>query len=494
MPKFVKSLSLLSIGLAAGGLLGVNMGALADRPLVSALPVQEADAFGEVFMRIKKDYVEPVEDRKLLEGAINGMVSSLDPHSSYLNKEALIELNENTQGAFGGLGMEVGMEDGVVRVTAPIEDTPAFKAGVKAGDYIIKIDNTAVRGLTLEQAVKRLRGEPGSKVQLTILRKGETRPLQLTLTRAIIQVKSVKFQLAEPGYGYVRITQFQEHTVEDMVNAINTLYKDNKAPLKGLVLDLRNDPGGLLKSAVGVSAAFLPKDALVVSIEGRRPESKTRLYAGDHNEGQSPSASVLAKLPAEVRMLPVVVLINGGSASASEIVAGALQDHKRAIIVGTQSFGKGSVQTVLPLRSEGAIKLTTARYFTPAGRSIQAKGISPDVVVEDTDASGEAYDDRLISEADLSGHLSNPAGEDSKPAPAPATRKAAPAQQPATDKTPRQPREPELDANGNRVLISKYDNQLKQAFTVLKVQQLLLTKPATASATPAAPAASATAR
>lgn len=414
MPKFVKNLSLLSIGLAAGGLLGVNMGALADRNGGIALPVQELRTFAEIFSRIKKDYVEPVEDKKLLEGAINGMLTSLDPHSSYLNKEAFAELNENTQGAFGGLGMEVGMEDGVVRVTAPIEDSPAFKSGVKPGDLIIKIDDTAVRGLTLEQAVKRLRGEPGTKVQLTILRKGETRPLLLTLTRAIIQIKSVKFQLAEPDYGYIRITQFQEHTVQDLVTALQTLYKDNKAPLKGLVLDLRNDPGGLLRSAVGVSAAFLPRDALVVSIEGRRAESKTRLHASDEADPPGLKSSPLSALPPAVKNLPVVVLINGGSASASEIVAGALQDHKRAIVVGTQSFGKGSVQTVLPLNNDRALKLTTALYFTPKGRSIQAQGIIPDVEVRRAKLTRE-QDAETFKEADLAGHLGNGNGGQDKP-------------------------------------------------------------------------------
>lgn len=470
--KSVKNLSLLSAGLLVGGLLGVNLGAFADRTVGSPLPIQELRAFTEIFSRVKQEYVEPVEDKKLIEGAINGMLTSLDPHSSYLNKEAFAELNENTQGAFGGLGMEVGLEDGVVRVTSPIEDTPAYKAGVKAGDLIIKIDDTAVRGLTLEQAVKRLRGEPGSKVQLTIFRKGESRPLIKELTRAIIQVKSIKFQLAEPDYGYIRLTQFQEHTVDDLSRAIQTLYKDNKAPLRGIVIDMRNNPGGLLKSAVGVSAAFLPKEALVVYTEGRRTESRVKLFAGQAIDSGILKDNPLANLPAGIRNVPLVVLINGGSASASEIVAGALQDHKRAIVVGTQSFGKGSVQSVLPLTNETAIKLTTARYFTPAGRSIQAKGIAPDVLAEDTGADGEAFDDRLISEADLSGHLSNPGGEEkSVPAPAKATTPASPA------KTSKQPKQPEVDENGARVLISKNDSQLKQAFTVLKVQQLLLTKP-----------------
>ncbi len=468
----LKNISLIGAGVLVGGLLGVNLVALADKQVSSTLPIQELRTFTEIFARIKQDYVEPVEDKKLLEGAINGMLTSLDPHSSYLNKEAFTELSENTQGAFGGLGMEVGMEDGVVRVTSPIEDTPAYKAGVKAGDLIFKIDSTAVRGLTLEQAVKKLRGEPGSKVVLSILRKGETGPLNLTLTRAIIQVKSIKSQLAEPDYGYVRITQFQEHTVEDLSKAITTLYKENKKPLKGLIVDLRNDPGGLLNAAVGVSATFLPQDALVVYTEGRRPESKIKLFARKEFYIRSETEDPLAKLPAEIKGVPLVVLINGGSASASEIVAGALQDHKRAIIVGTQSFGKGSVQSVLPLTNDTAIKLTTARYFTPNGRSIQAKGISPDVQAEETGLNGEAVEDRLISEADLSGHLSNPTGaEETKtiPAATPAKPKAAPVKN-------QKQIEPELDANGTRVLISKNDTQLKQALTVLKVQQLIINK------------------
>lgn len=473
----LKNISLISAGVLVGGLFGVNIAAFADREAGSPLPIQELRTFTEIFARIKQDYVEPVEDKKLIEGAITGMLTSLDPHSSYLNKEAFTELSESTQGAFGGLGMEVGMEDGMVRVTSPIEDTPAFKAGVKAGDLVFKIDDTAVRGLTLEQAVKKLRGAPGTKVVLAILRKGVKGPINLTLTRAIIQVKSIKSQLAEPDYGYVRITQFQEHTVEDLSKAITTLYKENKTPLKGLVIDLRNDPGGLLNGAVGVSAAFLPKDSLVVYTEGRRPESKVKLFARKEFYMRGESDDPLAKLPAEIKNVPLVVLINGGSASASEIVAGALQDHKRAIVVGTQSFGKGSVQSVLPLTNDTAIKLTTARYFTPAGRSIQNKGISPDVVAEETGLDGEAIDDRLISEADLSGHLSNPNGGETKPA-TPAVTKPKATSAPSA-KTPKQV-EPELDSNGARVLISKNDTQFKQALTVLKVQQLILNKTAPA--------------
>lgn len=393
----------------AGILMSAAFAAYADKdaPPAAPLPIEELRAFTEVFGRIKSDYVEPVTDKKLLTEAINGMLNGLDPHSAYLDAEAFKELNDTTHGEFGGLGIEVGMEDGLVKVISPIEDTPAFQAGIKSGDLIIKMDDTLVKGLSLNDAVSHMRGKSGSKIILTITRKNEPKLLTFTLTRAIIKVQSVKSKQIESGYGYVRITQFQEQTGENLATALDALYKQNQGSLKGLVLDLRNDPGGLLTSAVGVSAAFLSKDALVVYTEGRTDDAKMQLTANPQNYAHSNSSKdYLAKLPEAIKSVPLIVLVNGGSASASEIVAGALQDHKRAIIMGTQTFGKGSVQTILPLGNNTGIKLTTARYYTPNGRSIQAKGIEPDIVVEDPSTS---HEEGLLTlhEADLGRHLIN---------------------------------------------------------------------------------------
>src|SRR5512142_943191 len=333
------------------------------------------------------------------------MLSGLDPHSAYLDAEGFKELQDGTQGEFGGLGIEVGMEDGLVKVISPIEDTPAFNAGVKSGDLIIKLDDTLVKGLNLNDAVKRMRGKPGTSIVLTIVRKSEPKPLQISVTRAIIKVQSVKSKLLEPGFGFVRITQFQEHTGENLATALMNLQKQNNGPLQGLVLDLRNDPGGLLTGAVAVSAAFLPKDALVVYTEGRTADAKMRLTASPDNYLRgSVKSDYLKELPDNFKKVPMVVLVNGGSASASEIVAGALQDHKRAVVMGTQTFGKGSVQTVRPLPAETALKITTARYYTPSGRSIQAKGIIPDVWLDET-AEGNVFAALRTREADLEKHL-----------------------------------------------------------------------------------------
>jgi len=330
------------------------------------------------------------------------MLSNLDPHSSYLDNESFKELQVGTQGEFGGLGIEVGMEDGFVKVVSPIEDTPAFRAGVKSGDLIIKLDDTSVKGLTLLDAVKKMRGKPKTAITLTIVRKGESKPIVLTLNREVIKVQSVKSKLVAPGYGYVRLTQFQENSGASMVKHLGDLYKQGE--LKGLILDLRNDPGGLLHGAVAVSSAFLPAKTLVVSTDGRTDDAKRQFLAVSEDYLAGNKDDYLKNLPAGVKTVPMVVLVNGGSASASEIVAGALQDHKRAIILGTQTFGKGSVQTVLPLPNNTAIKLTTARYFTPSGRSIQAKGIAPDIVVEES-ANGETA--QRLREADLEHHLEN---------------------------------------------------------------------------------------
>ncbi|MFP5380871.1 MAG: S41 family peptidase [Gammaproteobacteria bacterium] len=454
-------------GLVAGAALTVNLSAIANKSAETALPVEELRAFTEVFARVKSDYVEPVEDKKLINEAINGMLTGLDPHSAYLDTEAFKDLQVGTQGEFGGLGIEVGMEDGFVKVVAPIEDTPAFKAGVKAGDLIVKLDDTPVKGMTLNDAVKRMRGKPGSSIKLTIARKNADKPIVLTITRAVIKIRSVKSTMLDSGYGYVRVTQFQEHTGELLVEALQKLYKENKAPLKGLVLDLRNDPGGLLNGAVAVSAAFIKPDSLVVYTEGRTEDAKMRLTASREHYLRPMQLDYLKNLPEGVKEVPMVVLVNGGSASASEIVAGALQDHKRAVIMGTRTFGKGSVQTILPLGNGTAIKLTTARYYTPNGRSIQAKGIEPDILVEDP-AMPESDEGFGIREADLDKHLANPSGDPSEAAPAPKpadTIKAPPADKPGKEKKPATLEPGEI--------VSKNDFQVNQALNLLKGLQIL---------------------
>ncbi len=409
MHNFIKKFSLILFGVAAGVMISLNFSAVADKALkaeLPPLPIEELRAFTQVFGRIKSDYVEPVDDKKLITEAINGMLVGLDPHSAYLDSEEYKELQIGTQGEFGGLGIQVTMEDGLVKVISPIEDTPAFRAGIKTGDLIIKLDDTAVKGMTLNEAIKRMRGKPDTSITLTIAREGESEPLEFTLMRAIIKIESVKAKLIEPGYGYLRVTQFQEHTGENVAQAIEKLFKESKIAMKGLVLDLRNDPGGLLNSAVAVSAAFLPTNALIVYTEGRTSDAKMRLMASPEYYLRGPGKDFIAGLPSEIKTVPMVTLVNGGSASASEIVAGALQDHKRSIVMGTQTFGKGSVQTILPLGNNTAIKLTTARYYTPNGQSIQAKGITPDIIDETDDAS------RQLRESDLSRHLrSNKADE-----------------------------------------------------------------------------------
>jgi len=455
-------------GLMAGAALTVNLSAIADKDAETALPVEELRAFTDVFARIKSDYVEPVDDKKLITEAINGMLAGLDPHSTYLDAEGFKDLQVGTQGEFGGLGIEVGMEDGLVKVVSPIEDTPAFKAGVKPGDLIVKLDDTPVKGMSLNDAVKRMRGKPGSKIKLIIARKGVDKPIVLTLTRAVIKIRSVKFKLLENGYGYVRVTQFQEHTGELLADALNTLYKENKAPLKGLILDLRNDPGGLLNGAVAVTAAFVEPDSLVVYTEGRTEDAQMRLTASRENYLRPMQLDYLRNLPEGVKKVPMVVLVNSGSASASEIVAGALQDQKRAVIMGTRTFGKGSVQTILPIGNGTAIKLTTARYFTPNGRSIQAKGIEPDIVVEDPSVPSE--DEIMdIREADLDKHLSNPNGGESTPESKPSESiKALPADKPGKNGKDVKPHSLEPGE-----IVSKNDFQVNQALNLLKGLQIL---------------------
>jgi carboxyl-terminal processing protease len=395
---------ILAAGMAIGVTLSIGSSVLADRQTSAtkngnALPLNELRSLSEVFGRVKEDYVEPVDDKKLLEGAIRGMLASLDPHSAYLDRDEFKDLQVGTTGKFGGLGIEVTMEDGFVKVVAPIDDTPAMRAGVLAGDLIIRLDDVPVKGMTLTEAVKMMRGDPGSDITLTIVREGAQKPLIITITRDVIKVKSVKNRMLEKGYGYVRITNFQTATGEDVHKAVSKLKKENKGTLNGLVLDLRNNPGGVLGAAVSVSDAFLRKGKIVYT-EGRAADAQLDFVAtpDDVLDGA-----------------PLVVLVNGGSASASEIVAGALQDHKRAVIMGVRTFGKGSVQTIFPMSNNTAVKITTARYYTPSGRSIQAEGIVPDIEVEPLKvAKIEGNGVALIKEADLSGHLENGNGDKKK--------------------------------------------------------------------------------
>jgi carboxyl-terminal processing protease len=467
----LKQAALIALGAVLGVLISLNFSAVAQRT-PGPLPIEDLRAFTEVFGRIKSDYVESVDDKKLITEAINGMLSGLDPHSAYLDAEAFRELQVGTQGEFGGLGIEVGMEDGFVKVISPIEDTPAFRAGLKPGDLIIKLDDSNVKGMTLNDAVKRMRGKPNTDITLTVIRKGEPKPRVITLTRAIIQIQSVKSKLVEPGYAYVRVTQFQEHTPEKMVSALEKMFKENEGPMKGLVLDLRNDPGGLLNAAVAVSAAYLPDNSLVVYTDGRTEDSKMRLYASGEYYLRGSKADYMKKLPAAVKDVPMVVLVNGGSASASEIVAGALQDHRRAVIMGTQTFGKGSVQTILPLGNSTAIKLTTARYFTPNGRSIQAKGITPDILVEETTLS-DADAALRMREADLERHLTNPSepegGTDTKAAPQPKDKDLK-------DQGVQQQQAPSAPKAEPAEFGSKGDYQLNQALNLLKGLQIISRK------------------
>ena len=411
MKSKLSKAGLVSLGLVGGILISLQLSAVAERS-AAPLPIDELRSFTEVYGRVKNDYVEAVDDKELIEEAINGMLSGLDPHSAYLNEEAFKEMKVGTQGEFGGLGIEVSMEDGFVKVVAPIEDTPAWNAGLKSGDLIIKLDESNVKGMTLNDAVKLMRGKPGTDIILTIVRKGEPQPQTITVTRDIIQIQSVKYRMLEEDYAYFRVTQFQEHTGEKLGQAIEKLFAENEGPMKGMILDLRNDPGGLLTASIGVSAAFLQKDKLVVYTEGRTNDARMRMYARPEFYARGPKGDYLANVPEAAKTVPMVVLVNGGSASASEIVAGALQDHRRAVIMGTQTFGKGSVQTILPLGNGTAIKLTTARYFTPSGQSIQAKGITPDIIVEDATIETKQSSPLMRKEADLKNRLDNPQGGD----------------------------------------------------------------------------------
>jgi carboxyl-terminal processing protease len=394
----------ITVGVLTGALATMQLQAVA-RGSVAPLPLEELQQLAAVFGIVKSDYVEPVDEKKLITDAISGMVTGLDPHSQYFDKKSFKEFREGTTGKFVGVGIEISMEDGLVKVVSPIEGSPAYRAGIKAGDLITKIDDTAVKGLTMDQAVKRMRGEPNTKVVLTVFRKAETRSFPVTIVREEIRVQSVRAKMVEPGYAWVRLSQFQDRTVDDFVRKVDELYKKDPN-LKGLVLDLRNDPGGLLEASVAISAAFLPADVVVVSTNGQLPESKATFKASPESYLRRGGSDPLKRLPAAVKTVPMVVLVNEGSASASEIVAGALQDHKRATIMGAQTFGKGSVQTVRQLSPETALKITTARYYTPSGRSIQAKGIVPDVWLDET-AEGNVFASLRIREADLDKHITN---------------------------------------------------------------------------------------
>nr|WP_312987886.1 S41 family peptidase [Comamonas koreensis] len=410
MGQKLKIAGWVSLGVVAGALTTVSLQTVA-RGVMSPMPLEEIQQLSAVFGLIKTDYVEPADDKKLITDAISGMVSGLDPHSQYFDKKSFREFQEGTSGKFVGVGIEITQEDGLIRIVSPIEGSPADLAGLKTNDLITKIDDTAVKGLSLNDAVKRMRGEPNTKVVLTILRKDESRTFPVTITRTEIKTQSVKAKMVEPGYGWVRVSQFQERTVDDFVRKVDDLYKQDPN-LKGLVLDLRNDPGGLLDAAVAISAAFLQPNVTVVTTDGQLAESKAIFRASPEfyaRRGSDPIKS----LPAAIKNIPLVVLVNEGSASASEIVSGALQDHKRATIMGAQTFGKGSVQTVRPLGPDTGIKLTTARYYTPSGKSIQAKGIVPDIMVDES-AEGDLFAALRTREADLEKHLSSGQGPEVK--------------------------------------------------------------------------------
>ena len=401
----LKVAGFIALGAVAGALTTMQLTAFA-RNTLAPLPLDELQQLAAVFGMVKSDYVEAVDEKKLITDAISGMVAGLDPHSQYFDKKSFKEFREGTTGRFVGVGIEIGMEDGLVKVVSPIEGSPAFRAGIKAGDLITRIDDTAVKGLTMDQAVKRMRGEPQTKVTLTVFRKAENRTFPVSIVREEIRVQSVRAKMIEPGYGWVRVSQFQDRTIDDFVRKVDELYKQD-TNLKGLVLDLRNDPGGLLEGAVALSAAFLPSEVTVVSTNGQIAESKSSFKAAPEYYIRRGGSDPLKRLPGAMKSIPLVVLVNEGSASASEIVAGALQDHKRAIVMGAQTFGKGSVQTVRPLAGETALKITTARYYTPSGRSIQAKGIVPDVWLDET-ADGNVFAALRLREADLEKHLGSP--------------------------------------------------------------------------------------
>ena len=415
MGQKLKIVGWLSVGALAGALTTVSVQTVA-RSSMAPLPLEELQQLAAVFGMVKSDYVEPVDEKKLISEAISGMVASLDPHSQYFDKKSFKEFSEGTSGKFVGVGIEISQEDGLIKIVSPIEGSPADRAGLKTNDLITKIDDTAVKGLSLSEAVKRMRGEPNTKVVLTVFRKDESRTFPVTIIREEIKTQSVKTKLIEPGYGWVRVSQFQERTVEDFARKVEDMVKQTPQ-LKGLVLDLRNDPGGLLDAAVALSAAFLPENVTVVTTNGQLEESKFAYKASPkfwrRNASNDPITRLTQATGGVLKKVPLVVLVNEGSASASEIVAGALQDYKRATLMGSQTFGKGSVQTVRQLGPDTALKITTARYYTPNGRAIQAKGIVPEVMLDET-AEGNLFAALRTREADLQKHLSNGKEEEKK--------------------------------------------------------------------------------
>ena len=466
MGQKLKIAGWISIGAVAGALTTVQLQAVA-RGGLTPLPLEELQQLAAVFGMVKTDYVEPVDEKKLISDAISGMVASLDPHSVYFDKKSFKEFREGTSGRFVGVGIEIAQEDGLVKVVSPIEGSPADRAGLKPNDLITKIDDTAVKGLTLNEAVKKMRGEPRTKVVLMIFRKEENRTFPVTITREEIRTQSVRSKVVEPGYAWIRLSQFQERTVEDFVTKVEQIYKQ-EPNLKGLVLDLRNDPGGLLDAAVAVSAAFLPENVTVVSTNGQLPESKFTYKAAPEFYQRRSAADPLKRLPAAIKTVPLVVLVNEGSASASEIVAGALQDYKRATIMGNQTFGKGSVQTVRPLGPDTGLKLTTARYYTPSGKSIQAKGIVPDVMVDET-LEGSPFAALRTREADLEKHLGSGQGAEAKdPGREKAREEALKRLEEESKKSVEQRRPPEFG--------SDKDFQLAQALNQLKGRPVLVSK------------------
>ena len=466
MGQKLKIAGWVSVGVLAGALTTVSLQTVA-RGAMTPLPLEEIQQLSAVFGLIKTDYVEAVDDKKLITDAISGMVSSLDPHSQYFDKKSFKEFREGTTGRFVGVGIEITMEDSLVKIVSPIEGSPADRAGLKSGDMITKIDDTAVRGLSLNEAVKRMRGEPQTKVTLTIFRKDESRTFPVTITREEIKTQSVKGKVIEPGYAWIRLSQFQERTVDDFVRKVEEIYRD-EPQLKGLVLDLRNDPGGLLDAAVAISAAFLPDNVTVVSTNGQLPDSKATYKASPEFYSRRGQGDPLKRLPAAIKKVPLVVLVNEGSASASEIVAGALQDHQRATLMGSQTFGKGSVQTVRPLGPDTGIKLTTARYYTPNGRAIQAKGIVPDVMVDET-AEGDLYAALRTREADLDKHLGNGQDAETKDEARESAREAALKR--LEEETKKNPAGRKLPEYG-----SDKDFQLAQALNRLKGQPVQVSK------------------
>ncbi|MDO8441038.1 MAG: S41 family peptidase [Polaromonas sp.] len=466
MGQKLKIAGWISIGAVAGALTTVQLQAVA-RGGLAPLPLEELQQLAAVFGMVKTDYVEPVDEKKLITDAISGMVASLDPHSVYFDKKSFKEFREGTTGRFVGVGIEITQEDGLVKVVSPIEGSPADRAGLKPNDLITKIDDTAVKGLSLNEAVKKMRGEPRTKVVLMIFRKDENRTFPVTITREEIRTQSVRSKIIEPGYAWIRLSQFQERTVEDFASKLEQIYKQ-EPKLKGLVLDLRNDPGGLLDAAVAVSAAFLPENVTVVSTNGQLAESKFTYKAAPEFYQRRSAADPLKRLPAAIKTVPLVVLVNEGSASASEIVAGALQDYKRATIMGNQTFGKGSVQTVRPLGPETGLKLTTARYFTPSGKSIQAKGIVPDVMIDET-LEGSPFAALRTREADLEKHLGSGQGAEVKDTGREKAREEALKRlEEESRKSPEQRRPPEFG--------SDKDFQLAQAINQLKGRPVLVSK------------------